>query len=317
MKITKNDDSTPHTEKRGFFFEILNYSESKLNYLDITVMTAELLLDRIEFDDLYAEFRRVEGKSVDYYHWHQCLEVLYIYDGVGIVVVDNQQYTLRPGRIFIFPQGKLHKVTVENSPSNYYKRNILHIDANVLASYFKPFNEFHNILENISSTDSKAFVFDLLQHHDFIQQMFDTYEVKYQSVSNKVEIMAVLLLNLFQLFSEDAYVRPTSTGKISSKIMRLIEQDFRQPLTLKAIAESLKISQSYASRVFRKETGGTIQEYLMIRRVKYACDLLENTELSVSQVAERAGFNHVTYFIRCFKELLGCAPLRYRNKQNR
>lgn len=279
-------------------------------------MTPELLLDRIEFDDLYAEFRRVQGKSVDYYHWHQCLEVLYIEEGVGIVVVDNQQFTLRPGRIFIFPQGKLHKVTVENSSSNHYKRNILHIDASVLASYFNAFNEFRIILENISATDAKAFVYDLANSRDYIQEMLNVYEAKYHAVSNKVEVMAVLLLNLIQLFSEDAYVRTASTGKISSKIMRLIERDFRTRLTLKEIADSLDISQSYASRVFRKETGGTIQEYLQIRRVKYACDLLENTDLSVAKIAEQAGFNHVTYFIRCFKELLGCAPLRYRNRQS-
>lgn len=303
-------------KKQDLFCANLNYSESKLNYLDIAIMTPELLLDRIEFDDLYAEFRRVEGKSVDYYHWHQCLEVLYIEAGVGIVVVDNQQYTLRPGRIFIFPQGKLHKVTVESSRSNIYKRNILHIDASVLTSYFNAFNEFRVVLENISATDSKAFVYDLGQSQDYIRRMLDLYEVKYRSVSNKVEVMAVLLLNLFQLFSEDAYVRTAATGKISSKIMRLIERDFRTRLTLKDIAENLDISQSYASRVFRKETGGTIQEYLLIRRVKYACDLLENTELSVAQIAELAGFNHATYFIRCFKELLGCAPLRYRNRQN-
>lgn len=303
-------------KKQDLFCANLNYSESKLNYLDIAIMTPELLLDRIEFDDLYAEFRRVEGKSVDYYHWHQCLEVLYIEAGVGIVVVDNQQYTLRPGRIFIFPQGKLHKVTVESSQSNIYKRNILHIDASVLTSYFNAFNEFRVVLENISATDSKAFVYDLGQSQDYIRRMLDLYEVKYRSVSNKVEVMAVLLLNLFQLFSEDAYVRTAATGKISSKIMRLIERDFRTRLTLKDIAENLDISQSYASRVFRKETGGTIQEYLLIRRVKYACDLLENTKLSVAQIAELAGFNHATYFIRCFKELLGCAPLRYRNRQN-
>ncbi|MFV0263260.1 MAG: helix-turn-helix transcriptional regulator [Kluyvera sp.] len=146
--------------------------------------------------------------------------------------------------------------------------------------------------------------------------MFDSYTVKYQAASNKVEVMAILLLSLFQLFSDDAFVRTATTGKISSQIMRLIERDFRSRITLADIADSLAISQSYASRVFRKETGGTIQEYLMIRRVKYACDLLENTELSVAQVAEQSGFNHVTYFIRCFKELLGCAPLRYRNKRD-
>lgn len=304
-------------QKTAFFRGDLNYSESKLNYLDIAIMTPEVLLDRIEFDDLYAEFRRVEGKSVDYYHWHQCLEILYIEAGVGIVVVDNQQYTLRPGRIFIFPQGKLHKVTVEESPKNHYKRNILHIDASVLATYFHAFNEFRHILENISATDSRAFVYDLSERQDYIRGMFDVYALKYQAVSNKVEVMAVLLLNLFQLFSDDAFVRTAATGKISSQIMRLIERDFRRRVTLQDIADSLAISQSYASRVFRKETGGTIQEYLMIRRVKYACDLLENSELPVAEIAQRAGFNHVTYFIRCFKELMGCAPLRYKTKHGR
>lgn len=305
------------SQKMAFFRGDLNYSESKLNYLDIAIMTPEVLLDRIEFDDLYAEFRRVEGKSVDYYHWHQCLEILYIEAGVGIVVVDNQQYTLRPGRIFIFPQGKLHKVTVEESPKNHYKRNILHIDASVLATYFHAFNEFRHILENISATDSRAFVYDLSERQDYIRGMFDVYALKYQAVSNKVEVMAVLLLNLFQLFSDDAFVRTAATGKISSQIMRLIERDFRRRVTLQDIADSLAISQSYASRVFRKETGGTIQEYLMIRRVKYACDLLENSELPVAEIAQRAGFNHVTYFIRCFKELMGCAPLRYKTKHGR
>lgn len=304
-------------QKTAFSRGDLNYSESKLNYLDIAIMTPEVLLDRIEFDDLYAEFRRVEGKSVDYYHWHQCLEILYIEAGVGIVVVDNQQYTLRPGRIFIFPQGKLHKVTVEESPKNHYKRNILHIDASVLATYFHAFNEFRHILENISATDARAFVYDLSERQDYIRGMFDVYALKYQAVSNKVEVMAVLLLNLFQLFSDDAFVRTAATGKISSQIMRLIERDFRRRVTLQDIADSLAISQSYASRVFRKETGGTIQEYLMIRRVKYACDLLENSELPVAEIAQRAGFNHVTYFIRCFKELMGCAPLRYKTKHGR
>lgn len=278
-------------------------------------MTQELLLDRIEFDDLYAEFRRVEGKSVDYYHWHQCLEVLYIEKGVGIVVVDNQQFTLKPGRIFIFPQGKIHKVTVENSNVNYYKRTILHIDAAVLSSYFSRFSYLYSVLSNISATDAKAFIYDLSAHQHYINTLFDIYWEKYHSTTNKVEVMSLVLLNLFTLFSDDVWVRATSSEKISSKIMRLIERDFRTHLSLKHIADSLQISQSYASRLFRKETGGTIQEYLLIRRTKYACDLLENTDLSVAQVAEQAGFNHVTYFIRCFKKLLGCAPLRYKNLQ--
>lgn len=278
-------------------------------------MTDEILLDHIIYDDFFAEFRRVEGKSVDYYHWHQCLEVLYIESGIGIVVVDNQQYTLKPGRMFIFPQGKLHKVTVENSRANHYKRSIFHIDASFLASYFDAFNQLMKRLENLSHPGSKAFIIDL-DKKDYISRIIDLFEAKYHSTSNKVEVIALLLLNIFMLFPDNTYIENLSATTLSSKIMHFIEQCFRSRITLKEIAGNLGISESYASRVFRKETGGTIQEYLLIRRVKYSCELLDNSELSVEEVSRQSGFNHVTYYIRCFKDLLGCTPLRYKNKQN-
>lgn len=59
-------------------------------------MTSSPQLDLIDYDDLHTEFRRVKGTSVDYYHWHQCMEFLYIESGYGLVIVDNQRFTLKP-----------------------------------------------------------------------------------------------------------------------------------------------------------------------------------------------------------------------------
>ncbi len=54
-------------------------------------------LERITLDSRAISFNRLRSTSAIYYHWHQCVEFLYISSGYGIVVVDNQHYTARPG----------------------------------------------------------------------------------------------------------------------------------------------------------------------------------------------------------------------------
>ncbi|WP_312384278.1 AraC family ligand binding domain-containing protein [Atlantibacter subterraneus] len=58
-------------------------------------------LERITLDGDAISMHRLRGSGVMYYHWHQCVEFLYISEGYGIVVVDNQHYTARPGRLFV------------------------------------------------------------------------------------------------------------------------------------------------------------------------------------------------------------------------
>jgi mannose-6-phosphate isomerase-like protein (cupin superfamily) len=53
-------------------------------------------------------FSRLFANTVRYHHWHQCLELLYVEEGFGVVMVDNRQYTMRPGRLFFFPP--LHSI---------------------------------------------------------------------------------------------------------------------------------------------------------------------------------------------------------------
>ena len=85
------------------------------------------LLERITLDRQAISFNRMYTTSAVYYHWHQCVELLYISSGYGIVVVDNQHYTARPGRLFIFPPFRLHKVQVDHSDKNPYHRTTMHM----------------------------------------------------------------------------------------------------------------------------------------------------------------------------------------------
>lgn len=69
-------------------------------------MNAPLCSERLELitlNDAIASFSRLFANTVRYHHWHQCLEMLYVEEGFGVVTVDHKQYTMRPKPDVLFP----------------------------------------------------------------------------------------------------------------------------------------------------------------------------------------------------------------------
>ncbi|MCS3464152.1 AraC family transcriptional regulator [Citrobacter sp. JUb117] len=275
-------------------------------------MTSSPQLDLIDYDDLHTEFRRVKGTSVDYYHWHQCMEFLYIESGYGLVIVDNQRFTLKPGRLFVFPQNKLHKVKVDSMGNNIYARTIVHVDPESMKSFIQPFESAYQTYMLFCSEESKVSIYDLTEHMSLMSQLITLSSAKYNNASRTNELVSLYVLNLLHILPTGTFVNAGATGLTSPKIMNYIEKNFLHNIKLREIADYIGLSSGYTSRVFKNETGGTIQEYLIVRRIKHACFLLEDTQLTVSDIAKMSGFNHVTYFIKCFSQVVGITPLRYK-----
>ena len=77
-------------------------------------------------------------------------------------------------------------------------------------------------------------------------------------------------------------------------------------------AAHFAVSPSHLSRVFHQETGFGVREYLIHYRIRQACDLLLNSELTVTQIADRCGFSDSNYFGDAFKKATGLSPREYR-----
>ena len=85
-----------------------------------------------------------------------------------------------------------------------------------------------------------------------------------------------------------------------------------EDLSLPELAAVFALSPAHLSRTFRKVTGFGIREYLVHTRIQNACGLLLNTELSITEIADRCGFNDSNYFGDAFKKAVGLAPREYR-----
>lgn len=93
-----------------------------------------------------------------------------------------------------------------------------------------------------------------------------------------------------------------------------IESDYEDRLSLGSVAEALAISPNYLSQLFHRETGETFSEFLCRVRLNHACQLLQNTETSVGEIAGNCGIPDQNYFARLFKEKYHMSPMQYRKK---
>ncbi|PLR42238.1 AraC family transcriptional regulator [Chimaeribacter arupi] len=269
-------------------------------------------LERIALNERFISFTRMSTTSANYYHWHQCLEILFVMRGYGIVIVDNQQYTLRPGRMFIFPPFKLHKVYVEQGPANPYERTTLHIENVVIDTALQPFPKRRAIFRQLCDTQSLARIYDLSEHSDHLDYLLENFHTLCRHGTHQLEDIVVLVLQLMAFMPEQGVHHHAFPHTTATKVMNWIEENYDCKFSLERLAQAVGLSRSYTSRVFSQETGGSIQEYLVTRRVKCACELLRGTDLTIEQIGQKSGFADTPYFITSFKKLIGQTPLQYR-----
>lgn len=275
-------------------------------------MSAPQLLERITLDKRPISFNRMRTTSAVYYHWHQCVELLYISSGYGIVVVDNQHYTARPGRLFIFPPFRLHKVQVDHHEKNPYHRTTMHIEQSAVESALNGFPRHQAQFAALSASNVPAQIYDLSTQEPFMERILAQFAALDSQGPVPASEVAFLLMQIMGVLPGQPQHTMPRQQTAAARIMGWVEANYQHKFSLAALACDLGLSRSYTSRIFRQQTGGSIHEYLLTRRIKRSCELLRHTAGSVDDIAVKVGFSEVTYFITCFRKMMGQTPLQYR-----
>lgn len=102
---------------------------------------------------------------------------------------------------------------------------------------------------------------------------------------------------------------------ISDEIIHIVQQEFDSDLTLNYIADKLHYNANYLSSIFRKETNTSFSEYLSLFRINKAKEWLEETDITVKEIAEKLNYNNSQNFIRSFRKVEGTTPGKYRQSK--
>ena len=98
-----------------------------------------------------------------------------------------------------------------------------------------------------------------------------------------------------------------------SHALQYIDQHFRESLDQKALARLCGMTPSRFSRLFRDVHGVCYLEYILEKRLEFAKERLDNTQMPITTIGYEAGFRDPSYFARAFKQFVGCTPSEYRH----
>ena len=107
--------------------------------------------------------------------------------------------------------------------------------------------------------------------------------------------------------------RPASSNYVE-RSKDYVRKHYREKIYLDDIAESLGLSPTYLARLFSRETGECLQDYINSVRVYHATNLLLYSDRSLPEIAQYVGFPNQSYFGKIFKKLKNMSPKAYRDR---
>ena len=99
-----------------------------------------------------------------------------------------------------------------------------------------------------------------------------------------------------------------------SKALEYIEQNYHDAITIKSLCDTVGYSNEHFTREFRKYMGTNVREYIVNRRMNAAKELLQHTDLSIEEIAQKIGMGGASRFIELFRHRELITPLAYRHK---
>ena len=230
---------------------------------------------------------------------YDSLLITHILSGSFTYVKNGKHITARKGDTVILDCYKPHEYYTNDSFESVW----IHISG---ANSTDIFNE-------IESTEGNLIKCKDIQHlRKLLFRVFDS--MKGETPTTELNYS----LDIYKIFTELLNPQSAKTkGEISyedsvHKVKEYIAENLNEKLTIKDLAESVNMSSSHFSRVFKQQTGFSPYDYILISRINRAKYLLQTTNMTIASVAYEVGFNSESNFIYYFTENEGISPGKFR-----
>ena len=104
----------------------------------------------------------------------------------------------------------------------------------------------------------------------------------------------------------------TKKASLVEAVESFVEKNLESSIQLKDIAAAVFVSPSHLSKMFKQYTGKSLVDYIQEVRLLAAEKLLRDTDLTITEIAGKVGFNDAAYFATCFKNHMEITPLQFR-----
>lgn len=264
----------------------------------------------IVYSDAGSSFFRRDIRDSSYsmpgMHVHNKHELYFLEEGGTKYFVGNEIYILKPGDFIFVPKDVFHMT--DKFECDSYTRILMVFDDDYIGEEYLKYVDFLKEKKCIRIPSSKLYrfydIFAKLEHET--QHRSKDYEELYKLYLREI----LVLMSRYQTFSED-FTELNDSYQLVQNAAEYISRNYDSDLSLELLSQKFSLSKSYFSRLFKEVTGVGVSEYINISRISIAEKLLAQGNLSITEVANRCGFNDSNYFATVFKKIKGISPKKY------
>ena len=236
-------------------------------------------------------------------HFHHTIEIIFVEDGYSSININGIAYDVSAGSVLFIPQNAIHSGLTPTSKCNSYvlitDPNWLHGAATKLASHTPVYPIWNN-------PHKVSIIWPILRH---LWENLST--ISTDTFTSLISSVICVILDDVEL------QKVTSSARAEQRILNYCQNHYLEPITVNDVASALGLSCSYISHVFSGTLKTSFPAYINGLRLFDSMILLEETNLPITSVSDKAGFSTLRTFNRVFQELTGHTPVQWRKDHSR
>ena len=252
-------------------------------------------------------------------HSHNYFEIDYVADGTCRFMFEQTSRTLEKGEICIIAPSSEHDLVIDNESTVYcimLRKSTFDmaffslLSQKNLLSYF-----FRSTLQDNSHANFLLFFAENTKWVDHLIQnaMGECYKQDSYSNTCCVSWIHLFFSNLLRNYSKTLQFYDYQLGSDFPLVLQYIQHNY-QNLTLSALAELFYYSEPHLCTLIKQNTGYHFTELVKRLRMSEAVNYLANTNMKISEIAERVGYNSADHFSRVFRKTYQMSPQEYRRE---
>lgn len=259
------------------------------------------------------------------FHLHNNYEIYYFISGNVNYFIDQSYYHLKKGNLLIFNSNEIHRASILSSIP--YERLVIHFNPQLMAGLSTENTNLLDCFHNHEPGTNNIVLLNAEQQEQYLflaQQLVNICSSLHKSKHKKNpcygnDVMSITYLAQILVFINNIFANRITEAKSNSinpvikSLLSYIENNLTTKLTLDELQQELAIDKYHLSHLFKKETGSTIYNYIMTKRISLAKQLLKEGN-NVTDTCLLSGFNDYANFIRTFKKVTGYTPSNYGRK---
>ncbi len=240
-------------------------------------------------------------------HVHDQYELLYFVSGSGTFTIEGSTYNLTKDCLILMRPAEFHKISV--SCDEPYERMVVHFKKEILSGIDSE-GILTGVFDDRPMGEGNFYAPEEFGKFD-IKRLFEEMKTEGTAVEKQLAVTANLIPILRKLSTLSHTAKKHSPGKrkneVFSELVYFINRHISDNLSLDILSDHFFLSKSQLNRIFKDMTGTSLWEYVVIKRLMGARNLI-HSGVPIIKASQQFGFADYSSFYRAYKKHFGISP---------